>query len=100
MSGLKVKVSGAEFNQGISKAGQDFAFAVVTYLVPKESRTTAKATFQQCGYEEKSMDMVFDFNVYKEFAAVSNKFPCELELQLVPNPKNPERNVVGGFKVV
>ena len=100
MSGLKVLVIGAEFNQGISKAGKDFAFAVVTYLVPKESHTSDKATFQKCGLEEKSIDMVFDFKTYQEFAAIANKFPCELELQLAPNPKDPIRNAVSGFKVV
>ncbi|MBY5949313.1 hypothetical protein [Photobacterium rosenbergii] len=99
MTTLTVMVTGAVLGSGISKKSgspKPYQMANVMYLAPSESFQNDDHNIQRCGMQEKQIPMVFNQNVYAQFAQLS--YPLQLQLILEPDPSNPTRNVVVDFK--
>lgn len=53
---------------------------------------------QKLGYEEKTISMKDDQSLFNQFGSV--QFPCNLQLIMESDPKNPSRNIVTDFSDV
>ncbi|WP_322784246.1 hypothetical protein [Photobacterium obscurum] len=98
MTTLTVMVIGAVLGSGVSKKSgspKPYQMANISYLAPAEGFMNDDHNIQRCGMDVKQIPMVFDNNVYAQFARV--EYPVQLQLILEPDPKNPTRNVVVDF---
>lgn len=96
---IKVFVIGALHMAGISQKGQGSAydFAQVSYLVPSQPLNNANCTRTVAGLEPITINLS-EKSLVNRLQSLS--FPCELNLELAPDPLNVQRNVCVGFTSV
>lgn len=98
MSNLtRVTVLGATHMKGISAKGP-YDFATFSYLVDAESRSSSNMELTVAGLNVLQVSALNKDLVLKlSFAGLT--FPCELDLDISPDPKNLTRNVVKDFVI-
>lgn len=96
---IKVHVIGAVHMSGVSNkgAGSPYDFAQVSYLSPSQPLNTANCTRTVAGLEPVTINLSEKSLVTR---LQSLAFPCELNLELAPDPLNVQRNICVGFSDV
>lgn len=96
---IQVFVIGALHMAGISQkgAGSAYDFAQVSYLVPAQPLNNANCTRTVAGLEPVTINLS-DKSLVHRLQALS--FPCELSLDLAPDPLNVQRNLCVGFSPI
>jgi len=96
---IKVHVIGALHMKGVSKngAGDPYDFSQVSYLTPASPIRTANCTRTVAGFEPVTINLTDPDSVIR---LQSISLPCELNLDISPDPTNLQRNICVGFSEV
>lgn len=97
---VKVFVTGALYMSGVSNKGigDKYDFGNVTYLIPATPINTAHCTRTVAGFEPVTLN-VSDKSIVERLQPFLNS-PCELNLELAPDPLNVQRNICVGFSEI
>ena len=90
---FKVKFLGVMRRVGVSKAGNNYDLCKLFYAVPMQSKTSESNTLTAYGHEQREIDL--DAETINQFSSIAHGE--EVELNMVPNPQNPQRNIVSGL---
>jgi hypothetical protein len=96
---IKVHVIGALHMKGVSKngTGDPYDFSQVSYLTPASPIRTANCTRTVAGFEPVTINLT-DADSVTRLQSIS--LPCELNLEIEPDPTNLQRNICVGFSVI
>lgn len=93
---MKILVAGVQRIAGTSKTGSAFDMCNVSCLVPVEAVNNGKISVSGAGY--KLMEIPADAAILSQFQGI--KFPCILDLETEPRPRNGKvETVVCGLAV-
>lgn len=102
MSSIKVHATGAVHMVGKADKGKGdpYDFSNIAYLINARSMSNSYMRRRSIGKEETTIAISDDFRdtVLDNLEKIT--FPCDLELELAPDPRDVSNNVVVGFKVV
>lgn len=96
---IKVHVIGALHMKGVSKngTGDPYDFSQVSYLTPASPIRTANCTRTVAGFEPVTINLT-DADAVIRLQSIS--LPCELNLDISPDPTNLQRNICVGFSEI
>ena len=80
---------------GISKAGTQYAFAKLEYLVPSRSFSNEKTNIVNVGYDLREINL--DEQSFVKFSELP--FLTHVDFVLTCDPRDPTKNIVSDWKV-
>jgi hypothetical protein len=90
---FNVKYLGVMRRVGVSKAGNNYDLCKLFYAVPMESKKSESNTLTAYGFEQREIDL--DSETIAQFSDIESG--TQIDLNMVPNPQNPQRNIVSGL---
>jgi hypothetical protein len=90
---FSVKFLGVMRRAGVSKQGNNYDICKLFYATPMQSKQSESNNFTAYGYEQRELDL--DPSTINQFAGLG--IGEEIDLNMVPNPQNPQRNIVSGL---
>ena len=95
---MKLKVLSVSRRAGVSfkkvATGTPYDICSLVYMISIENQKTANSEFSGFGFETRELP-ISDPKVIDQFSEL--KLPCDVEVDVQPDPRNPSRNVVMGL---